>query len=99
MKIYISGAITGVDESIANAKFQSATLKWQSDGHEVVNPLWLYHSERSTWSDHMRTDIRALCLCDAIYMLNNWETSKGAKLEHRIATELGMKIYYQPQTK
>lgn len=41
MKIYISGAITGVDETIANEKFKSAYLKWQFDATEVVNPLWL----------------------------------------------------------
>lgn len=53
----------------------------------------------ANWPERLKIDIRALCLCDAIYMLSNWEKSKGAKLQHRIATELGMKIYYQPQIK
>ena len=36
-----------------------------------------------------------LSMCDAIYMLNGWERSKGAKLEKQFAETLGMRIFYQ----
>jgi hypothetical protein len=42
----------------------------------------------------MVEDIRQLMTCDAIYMLKGWEKSKGASLEHHIAKELGLEIYY-----
>ena len=40
-------------------------------------------------------DFAALPLCDAIYLLDGWETSKGAKLEFDVASTCGLKIYYQ----
>ena len=40
----------------------------------------------------MRVAIPELCKCDAIYMLEGWRHSKGARLEHTIARELGMEI-------
>lgn len=43
-----------------------------------------------SWACFMRHDIRALLLCDTIALLPGWETSPGARLEVRIARELGM---------
>jgi hypothetical protein len=39
-------------------------------------------------------DLEIISRCDAIYMLPDWESSNGAKMEHRKATELGIPIYY-----
>lgn len=43
----------------------------------------------------MRGDIELLLSCDGIYMLKGWEKSKGAKLEHEIATALKIKMMYE----
>jgi hypothetical protein len=43
----------------------------------------------------MRECIAALVTCDEIFMLKNWETSKGAKIEFYIADEMGMKIIFE----
>ncbi len=43
------------------------------------------------WRVHMRADIALLVQCDMIYMLRGWELSKGAKLEHDVATSCGIK--------
>jgi hypothetical protein len=43
----------------------------------------------------MKRDLNELCECDAIYMLNNWERSEGATIEHRLAAMLGLFIIYQ----
>lgn len=32
--------------------------------------------------------------CDAVYMMKDWETSKGAKTEHEEAVRLGKQIIY-----
>lgn len=40
----------------------------------------------------MKEDIRALLECDNIYMLDKWETSKGAVIEHAVALSCGIKI-------
>ena len=39
-------------------------------------------------------DIEFLMVCDAIYMLPNWETSDGAKDERQKAYDLGMPVLY-----
>ena len=43
----------------------------------------------------MRDDISALMKCDAIYMLNDWGQSRGARIEYVIAKELGLEIIYE----
>ena len=43
----------------------------------------------------MLKDIADLLQCNAIYMLQGWEDSKGARIEHYIATEIGMPIMYE----
>lgn len=45
----------------------------------------------------MKTDIQALVECHQIYMLHDWRSSKGATLEHLIATQLKLKIIYQTE--
>jgi len=38
-------------------------------------------------------DIKMMMACDAVLMLDNWQSSEGAKREHEIAEKLGMPIY------
>jgi hypothetical protein len=40
-------------------------------------------------------DVAALKKCDAIYMLNGWENSRGAKAEKALAEWLGLQVEYQ----
>ena len=40
-------------------------------------------------------DVAALKDCDAIFMLEGWEKSKGAKAEHALAEWMGLDLYYQ----
>lgn len=93
-KVYISGRITGMEVS-APILFQSAEDYLISKGFEPVNPMKLNHDHDKTWQSYMKHDIKALCDCDIIYMLNNWGESKGAIIEHEIASSLGMGIIYQ----
>ena len=43
-----------------------------------------------SWSEYMRADLAALLRCHAIVTLPGWESSKGARCEVAIASELGM---------
>jgi len=96
MKVYISGKITGLAKKESELKFKEASDYIASFGHTPINPVDLFPSN-PTWSyaDYMREDIRELIYCDAIYMISNWQTSKGAILELRIAKALGLKVIYQ----
>lgn len=86
-KIYVSGKITGLKIEDAQAKFAEAATRLKAMGHEPVNPMEHvpYHPEWD-WHDYMKADVKLICDCDAIYMLDNWHDSKGAIEEHRIAT-------------
>lgn len=94
MKVYISGKISGIEDD-APALFKMAELRIKALGHEAVNPMELPHDHGKTWHDYMREDIRAMCDCDAIYMLSNWADSKGAIVEHGLAATLGLRIIYE----
>lgn len=40
-------------------------------------------------------DIKALLECDAIFMLNGWEKSVGARAEHGVAVFAGLLVIYE----
>ena len=99
LKCYISGAITGVKH--ADKLFAKAEEKLELEGYEVVNPYKFgeqlkkeYEKENKfpKYENYMRGDIELLINCDAIYLLDNWGTSKGARLEKKIAEALKMQI-------
>lgn len=96
-KIYISGRITGMEQE-APVLFAQAERMLSSRGWETVNPMTLPHQHDKSWAAFMREDIKALCDCDAIYMLDNWRRSRGAFIEWALATVLGMKILYEGRT-
>ena len=93
-KIYISGKISGI-ENEAPELFARAELELQAKGFETVNPMTLNHNHDKSWHSYMKEDVKALCECDVIYMLNNWTDSKGAIIEHTIAMYLGLKVQYE----
>ncbi len=54
----------------------------------------LIKSGKGTYQQYMINDITTLLTCDEVHFLPDWINSFGAKLEHRIAKSLGMKIIY-----
>lgn len=44
---------------------------------------------------YMRSDLGALLTCDAIYLLDGWEYSSGARTEFEVARAAGLAIHYQ----
>mgnify|MGYP003555439623 CR=1 FL=1 len=55
----------------------------------------LPHSHDKTWASYMREDLKAMLECDSIFMLPGWENSQGAKIEHRLATQLCFIVIYR----
>jgi len=91
MKVYISGAITGVD----NYKeiFRSvADRLWSKPGYIVVNPCSLAHNHDESYESYMKEDIKALLECDRIYMIDGWKKSKGARFEFLVARMCGIRV-------
>ncbi len=92
LKVYISGPISGLTVDLAKRTFDQQEELLISAGFIVVNPMNNGLDYASSWGEHMRRDIEMLLDCDAIYMLPNWQQSKGARLEYIIAMQLGFAI-------
>lgn len=100
--IYISGAITGIDNW--KEQFDKAEKKIYKDYNNpvhVINPRRLSDEVDSIfkilnivpeYTDYLKYDIKELLDCNTIYMLEGWSNSKGACLEYQIAKTLGLKI-------
>lgn len=93
-KIYIAGKITGMIAE-ARLRFHLAEEILKEKGYTVVNPINLPHQHDLEWESFMKECIKALCDCDAIYMLSNWRQSRGAMIEEQLAIELKLEIIYQ----
>ena len=98
MKIYISGSITGTDDFME--RFSIAQKKLERDGHDVVNPALVNSNlpKSTTYSEYMDMSICMLKMCDAIYLLDGWKSSRGANLEIIFAMLNDKKILYEVKT-
>ena len=95
MKIYLSGKISGTDLTHTRKRFSDVATTLRALGHEVTNPLCNGLSETAPWEEHIAKDIINLIDCEGIYMLQGWEDSQGARIEHAIAKELGKVVFYE----
>lgn len=87
---YLSGPMTGYPDCNYPA-FHAAAKALRDAGINVINPAEL-GAHANEWAACMRTDIKALCDCDAIILMPGWETSAGAHLELHIAHRIGLRI-------
>jgi len=96
LKLYVAGPMSSVGPPTWNhPAFYRAAAELRCAGYEVICPAELHApSSETAWDWYMRRDIKALMDCDGIVLLENSFKSKGATLEHYIATGLGMKVFY-----
>lgn len=93
--VYISGAISGTTDYLE--RFEKAETELKSEGYTVINPAKInsFLPNTTTWEQYMEIDYKMLDICDAIYMLDGWVYSKGAKAEYEYAVEHHMSVMYQ----
>jgi hypothetical protein len=96
-KIYISGQISGLEPEDAESTFNKMEKTLRAQGYSVVNPTRLGIEDVSGkgWDYYMKKGIKLLLDCDAIYMLQNWTKSRGARIEWKLAYDLDMTIYLE----
>lgn len=97
MRIYISGKITGCDRVQYLTKFALAEQHLRDKGYSVVNPAAVNGRlpDDTTYDEYMKMSMLMLSFCDAIYMLEDWEESRGARHEKNTAEKKGMSILFQ----
>ena len=98
MKIYVAGKITGDLPYHYKYKFGYAASNLRKEGHKVISPVELnaaLEKDLFDYEDMMTMCFAAIDVCEAVYMLMDWENSPGAKREHEYALKLGKKIMYQ----
>ncbi len=97
--IFISGQISGLDKDVYTKRFNDAEDLLKSKGHIIVyNPIRVcshLNETINTWEDYMEACFAKLIRSKAIYMLNGWTKSRGARIEWSVATVLDIEIIYQ----
>lgn len=90
-RIYLAGPMSGL-ENLNFPTFHAETARLRALGYDVVNPAEINPDPLAQWRDCMRQDIKQLVDCDGIALLDGWEKSRGASLEHHIAQGLGLPV-------
>jgi len=95
MLIYLSGGITNVPDYLE--RFAKTETLLTKIGDTVINPAKVNAQlpENTDYDDYMRVSFVLLDMADAIYMMNGWEKSKGARMELLKAYQTGKRIIFE----
>lgn len=95
MKMYICGPMTGLPENNypAFAEAEKA-LEVAAGMFELGNPAKNFDGRVGLpWEQYMRLAIQQVMDCTDLVRLPGWRNSKGARLEVRIAEDLGLTVW------
>ncbi|MCO8251131.1 DUF4406 domain-containing protein [Comamonas thiooxydans] len=90
-RIYLAGPMSGLPEFNYPAFHVAATVL-RAQGHHVENPAENPQPACGTWQGYMRMSLRQIAACDCLYMLPGWRSSRGARIEHGLALDLGLEV-------
>lgn len=89
-RIYIAGPMTGYKDFNRPA-FNELAASLCAEGHVVLNPATL--PSGLTQAQYMDICFAMVRAADAVYMLEGWEHSPGARAENALAEKLGLEIF------
>ena len=93
-KVYIAGPMSGYEEFNFPAFNRVEELLRGTYGYKhVVNPAKLHRTTNLPWVEFLKRDLLELITCDAVFLLEGWEKSRGATLEAFVAYALGLRLY------
>ena len=95
MKCYNYGKIGGLPYLKAYKNFEKADREISGMGFTPVNPIVLGLKPSRPYWMHMVWDILLLSCCGHIYFQKDWKTSRGARIEFRVAKFLGIQMWFQ----
>ena len=88
-RIYISGKMSGDPDYVQ--KFLNAEYQLTKAEYKTMNPT-RFISSSANWNRAMRVAIYLMMKCDGVALLPDWKQSKGAKIEERLARDIGMPV-------
>jgi hypothetical protein len=91
LRLYLSGPMSGLP-GLNFPAFHEAASQLRAAGYQVTNPAEINPDSTMSWEQCMRADIKALCDCDVLALLDGWQRSAGAHVELNLAHRLGLKI-------
>ena len=89
--VYVSGPVTGRENRNREA-FEDARRRLCAAGYWVRLPHGCV-PPGTEWKEAMRLSIAAMMGCDGVARLTDWRESPGARIEVRLALDLGMPVY------
>jgi len=89
--VYIAGPMTGLPD-LNYPAFYAAEEALTAAGHAVLNPARNGTIVGNAWQQYMRLSIAQVLQAEAVALLPGWVNSRGARLERRIATDLGLLV-------
>ena len=100
MKIYVTGKIDRNNMKETEKKFSKALEKLSAEGHLVFVPTMLPNYREIPQHDYMRIHCAIIDVCDAVYMLDDWQQNPQAREELQYAADWRKEILYEnPETK
>ena len=104
LKIYIAGPMRGypnnnheafdrAEEDLEKKKIWTPVNPARVDRDEGVDPA--NDMTKLELKQALKRDVDLIFECDCMYMLHGWTRSEGARMEHALASALGMGVYYQ----
>ncbi|MGL4982136.1 MAG: DUF4406 domain-containing protein [Treponemataceae bacterium] len=108
MTIYLSGPITGIKNNNKHDFFEAQNkIEYYLNGNQlrIINPQnfrakiiscsSFFEKKEPTWQEYMRHSVMELSTATHILMLDGWKNSRGATIEHNLAKDLEIKIFYE----
>lgn len=95
MKIYIAGKVSGLDRQGVLQKFEKASEELKKEGHHPFVPCVLPDYDDVPHQDYLHICYAMIDICDAVYMLSDWQQSTGARMELQYAADWKKKLLYQ----
>lgn len=94
-RIYISGSIEGVGDY--RERFADAEEYLISKRFRPVNPAKMDFGDALDREDYLELGLTLIDKCDAVYMLDGWQTSRGANREYGYAKGKDKVILYEEE--
>jgi len=91
IRTYLAGPMTDLPDYNYPA-FNSEAERLRARGAHVENPA--ENPDQETWEAYLRQALTQMLTCERIHFLPGWTKSRGARLEHHVALQLGMSMTF-----